>query len=84
LPPPNGTTVRSSSPKACLNSSIERCGVVPMPGDAMLNRAGSALMSATSSCTLRAGTDGWAMSAFGAPAALVIGTKSLSGSYGTL
>src|SRR3954454_20520082 len=84
LPPLKGTTVRSSSPKASLNSSIDSDGVVPAPGEAILNLVGSALMAATSSCTVVAVTEGWTISAFGAAAALVIGTKSVSGSYGPL
>ena len=49
-------------------------------GKPMLYFAGSALMRSTSSFTLRAGTAGLAISAWVAAAALVIGTKSLSGS----
>ena len=77
-------TSRSFKPSDCLNSSIERDGVVPVPGEAMLYFVGSALMRSTSSFTVRAGTSGLAISAWVAAAALVIGTKSLSGSYGTL
>ena len=80
LPPANGTTSRSFSPNDCLNSSIESDGVVPVPGEATLYFAGSALIASTSSCTVRAGTEGCAISACVAAPALVIGTKSLSGS----
>ena len=80
LPPENGTTRSSFNPRDCLNSSIDKCGVVPAPGEAMLYFAGSALMRSTSSLTLRAGTAGLAISAWVAAAALVMGTKSLSGS----
>src|SRR6185312_1794023 len=80
LPPENGTTRSSFRPSDCLNSSIDSDGVVPAPGDAIEYFVGSAVMAATSSFTSRAATDGCAISAWVAAAALVIGTKSLSGS----
>ena len=80
VPPENGTTSRSLNPSDCRNSSIDSDGVVPAPGEATEYFVGLALMSATSSFTSRAATEGCAINAWVAAAALVIGMKSLSGS----
>src|SRR5215470_3877739 len=81
--PVNGTMTRSR-PKLSLNNSPDRCGVEPVPGCAKLYLPGLALISAISSLTLLAGTDGATVSTFGDAAIKVIGAKSLNGSYGIL
>src|SRR6516162_7546892 len=79
-PPPGNGASAKSSPKVSLNSSLERCGVVPIPGEAKVYFPGLALMSSTSSFTDLAGMPGCTNRPLGDPAALVTGTKSLSGS----
>ena len=59
-----------------------RCGGVAVPGDANVYFDPPALMSATSSLTLPAGTDGWTARTIGDLTATVTGTKSFC-SYGT-
>src|SRR5580765_8363399 len=82
--PGNGTCTRSS-PNVSLNSSPDRCGVVPTPAWAkLLYLPGLALIRSTSSLTFVDGTDGCTLKRFGASAATVTGAKSLYGSYGTL
>ena len=80
-PPGNGASAKSS-PKVSLNSSLDRCGVVPTPGEAKVYLPGLACRSSTSSFTDLAGMSGCTNSPFGEPAALVTGAKSLSGSKG--
>src|SRR5579871_5329925 len=62
--PANGTCVRSRS-NFCLNNSPDRCGVEPMPGPANVYLPGLDLISAMSSLTFFAGTDGLTTSTFG-------------------
>src|SRR5262249_22580765 len=64
----------------CLNSSPERCDVVPVPACAKLYLPGFALRNAINSGTLSAGIDGWVTSTLGDTAAKVTGAKSLYGS----
>src|SRR5215813_1354350 len=78
-PPGNGASAKSS-PKVSLNSSLERCGVVPIPGEAKVYFPGLALISSTNSFTDLAGMLGFTNRPLGEPAALVTGAKSLSGS----
>ena len=54
-----------------------------MPGVPYVSLPGCFLASATNSVSVFAGTDGLAISTFGAMAASVIGAKSLIGSYDT-
>src|SRR5215831_8342216 len=76
-PPANGASAKSS-PKVSLNSSLDRCGVVPMPGEAKVYLPGLDLSSSTSSFTDFDGmTEGLTNSPLGEPAALVTGAKSL-------
>src|SRR5262245_54935516 len=77
--PLNGTWTRSS-PCESLNSSPERCGVVPSPAEAKLYLPGLALISEMSSLTVRAGIEGCTVSTLGETAARVTGAKSLKGS----
>jgi hypothetical protein len=77
-PPAKGTTTNSSFSDS-LNSSVERCGGVPVPGIAKLSYF-PARTSAISSCTVFAGTDGWTTRASGDVAAMMIGSKSFTGS----
>src|SRR5262245_58701610 len=56
-PPPNGTCTNSGASES-RNSSPTSWGGVPTPGDAKLYLSGLALISASSSFTLCAGTDG--------------------------
>src|SRR5262249_59716220 len=79
--PLNGTCTRSR-PCESLNSSPERCGVVPSPAEAKLNLPGCALVYAISSLTLVTGSEGCTVSILGETAANVTGSKSLYGSYG--
>ena len=79
-PPPNGTVTKSSLSDS-LNSSVDRCGGVPAPGMAKLVYL-PARTSATNSCTVFAGTEGCTTSTSGEVAAMMIGSKSLTGSYG--
>jgi len=79
-PPPGNGASAKSSPKVSLNSSLERCGVVPMPGEAKVYLPGLARMSSTSSFTDRAGMSGCTNNPLGEPAALVTGAKSFSAS----
>src|SRR5262245_8801405 len=65
-----------------LNSSPERCGVVPSPAEAKLYLPGLAFISAMSSLTVFAGTEGCTVGTLGETAAGVTGAKSLKGSYG--
>src|SRR4029079_1334954 len=53
-PPGNGASAKSSA-KVSLNSSLERCVVVPIPGEAKVYLPGLALSSSTSSFTDFAG-----------------------------
>ena len=82
-PPGNGASAKSS-PKVSLNSSLERCGVVPMPGEAKVYLPGLALSRSTSSFIEFAGMPGLTNRPLGEPPAMVTGVKSLSGSYGAL
>src|SRR5665213_2505127 len=70
--PGNGTCTRSR-PNFCLNNSPDKCGVEPMPGPAKLYLFGLALISAISSLTLFAGTDGLTTMTLGEYATMVIG-----------
>src|SRR6516162_933746 len=79
-PPPNGTVTMSSLSDS-LNSSVDRCGGVPAPAMAKLLYF-PARTSATSSCTVLAGTDGCTTSTSGDVAPMMIGSKSFTGSYG--
>src|SRR5262249_18107899 len=79
-PPPRNGASAKSRPKVSLKSSLERCGVVPIPGEAKVYFPGLALMSSTSSFTDLAGMLGCTNRPLGDPAALVTGAKSLSGS----
>src|SRR6266508_2430144 len=77
-PPPNGTVTMSRLSDS-LNSSVDRCGGVPAPAMAKLLYF-PARTSATSSCTVLAGTDGCTTSTSGDVAPMMIGSKSLTGS----
>src|SRR5262249_35992800 len=79
-PPPGNGASAKSSPKVSLNSSLERCGVVPIPGEGKVYFSGLALMRSARSLTDWAGMLGCTNRPLGEPAALVTGTKSLSGS----
>ena len=46
-----------STPASCLNNSRARCGALPLPAEPKLSFPGFFLAYATSSWTLRAGTD---------------------------
>src|SRR5262245_8466184 len=81
-PPLNGTCTRSR-PSERRNNSPTRCGGVPVPGEAKLYLPGLALMSATRSLTVCAGSVGFTVSTAGAVTAIVTGSKSLVGWYGT-
>src|SRR5262249_46612830 len=81
-PPWNGTAVRSSF-RASLKSSPERGDGVPAPGVAWLLYL-PLRTSSTNSVTEFAGTDLCTTSTLGVVAAMVTGSKSLTGSYGTL
>src|SRR6185503_11587814 len=74
--PPNGMCTRSIFCDS-LNSSPDKCGVVPRPAEAKLYLPGLALRNAASSMTVFAGIDGWTLSRFGDTAASVTGAKSL-------
>src|SRR4029077_9429739 len=78
-PPPNGTCTKSSLSDS-LNSSPTSCGGVPVPGEAKLYLPGVALISATSSLTDVAGTDGCTASTTAWSVAIVTPWKSLTGS----
>src|ERR1700743_486327 len=80
--PPKGTCTRSTL-VATRNCSPSRCDGVPKPGEAKLYLFGFALISATSSATVRAGTDGCTNIADWKIATCVTASKSLSASYGT-
>src|SRR6267143_5004908 len=71
-PPPNGTVTMSSLSDS-LNSSVDRCGGVPTPAMAKLLYF-PARTSATSSCTVLAGTDGCTTSTSGDVAPMMIGS----------
>src|SRR6266550_4698546 len=66
-PPPGNGASAKSSPKVSLNSSLERCGVVPIPGEAKVYFPGLALMSSTSSFTDLAGMLGCTNRPLGRP-----------------
>src|SRR5262249_58805633 len=77
--PLNGTCTRSR-PCESLNSSPERCGVVPSPAEAKLYLPGLALTCAMRCLKSVAGQEGCTVSTFGEIAANVTGAKSLKGS----
>src|SRR5215468_2755635 len=81
-PPLNGTCTRSRL-RERRNNSPTRWGGVPVPGEAKLYLPGLALIRATRSWTVRAGSDGCTVSTAGAETAMVTGSKSLMGSYAT-
>src|SRR4051794_11710042 len=78
----NGTGTRSR-PSGRRKFSPMRCGGVATPGDAKLYLVPPDLISATSSFTLRTGSEGCTESTVAALTATVTGSKSLEGSYGT-
>jgi hypothetical protein len=78
-PPGNGASAKSRL-KVSLNNSLERCGVVPMPGEAKVYLPGLALSRSTSSGSVFAGMLGCTNSPLGEVPAMVTGAKSLSGS----
>src|ERR1700730_18145545 len=61
-----GAGTGSVAPSESVNNSPDSEGVVPFPAEAKLYLPGLALMSATSSWTLFAGSDGLTTSTFGA------------------
>jgi hypothetical protein len=71
-------------PVMLLNSSPDRWADVPFPEVEYVYLPGLALSSATSWLTLVAGMDGLITSMLGWVASIVIGSKSLIGSYGSL
>jgi hypothetical protein len=64
--------------------SPDRCGVLPTPGAAKLYLPGLARITAINSCMVLAGTDGCTLTTLGETATMLMGAKSLIGSYGTL
>ena len=76
--PPNGTCATSSA-SDMRNCSPVRCVVVPAPGEAILYLPGLALMSATNSLTVFAGTEGLTESTVAELTASVTAAKSLTG-----
>src|ERR1700738_5064797 len=64
--PLNGTCTRPFAPSESFNNSPDSEVVLPCPAEAKLYLPGLALMSATSSWTLFAGSDGLTTSTFGA------------------
>src|ERR1700749_1347859 len=77
--PPKGTCTRSTL-AATRNCSPRRCDGVQKPGDAKLYFLGLPVISATSSATLRAGTDGWTNIADWKIATCVTASKSFRAS----
>ena len=65
-----------------LNSSPERCGVVPMPAEPKWTLPGLLLAYAISSWTFLAGMPGCTINTIGVSAKVPIATKSLAGSNG--
>ena len=78
-PPLKGTCTRSGACES-LNNSPTSCGGVPTPGEAKLYLPGLFLISATSSLTLCADTDGCTASTTGWLAPSVTASKSRNGS----
>src|SRR5262245_11987498 len=72
----NGTCTMSR-PSDRRNNSPTRCPGVPVPGEAKLYLPGPALMRATSSLAVLAGSDGLTESTSGEVTASVTGSKSL-------
>ena len=83
-PAPENGTWTTFSPAESLNSSPERCGVVPTPAEAKLYLPGVFLMTSTSSLTDVAVSAGLTTRTLGEAAAIETGLKSPIGSYGTL
>ena len=65
-----------------LNSSPERCWVVPTPAEPKVSLPGCARASATSSATLFAGTSSLTTRTLAVKQSCVIGAKSFTGSNG--
>src|SRR5215212_3789567 len=83
-PAPVNGTCTMSKPSDWRNSSPDKCGVVPTPGEAKLCFPGFFLTISTSSLMLWAGPCGLTTTTFGDAPEMVTGTRSLVGSYGTL
>src|SRR5262249_40341671 len=77
----NGTCTRSRLSDS-RNNLPQRCDGVPVPGEAKLYLPGLALIRATKSRVVCAGTDGWTVNTVVVETASVIGSKSLIGSKG--
>ena len=70
-------------PVMILKSSPEMCWEVPLPAEPKLKRFGLTLSSSTSSRTELTLRLGCTISMFGSVASIVMGAKSLMGSYGS-
>src|SRR3954471_6018173 len=73
-----------SIPAAYRSISIDRCDTPPLPDDGKLSLPGRDLAICTSSATVLAPTCGFTTRTFGAVAASTTGTKSATGSNGSL
>ena len=80
--PPRYGTCCSEMPAARSNSSIARCGVEPLPGDANDSAFGLALAAAISCATLPNGAAGLAAITTGTRPTMATGTRSRSASNG--
>src|SRR3954471_5688458 len=80
--PLNGTCTMLTC-ASVLNSSPERCGLVPRPAEPNVKLPGFAFASAINCSTVLAGTDGCSVRILGAETACEIGARSRSASYGT-
>ncbi len=79
-PPPLYGTCVKSVPVRSLNSSVARCGTLPLPGEPYMIVPGFAFASASSSCGVAAPTEGCTVRISGDDASSATPVKSFAAS----